>query len=134
MCVTALPLRCRDQRSKHRHALVITLESDCTAFHVMTILPETSDYDSPWKEALERYFPQFLEFFFPQIHAEIDWSRGWTFLDKELQQVVRDADLGRRLVDKLVKVWKLDGTETAILIHIEVQGQRESDFAERMFV
>lgn len=100
----------------------------------MTILPETSDYDSPWKEALERYFPQFLEFFFPQIHAEIDWSRGWTFLDKELQQVVRDAELGRRLVDKLVKVWKLDGTETAILIHIEVQGQRESDFAERMFV
>jgi hypothetical protein len=100
----------------------------------MTILPETSDYDSPWKEALERYFPQFLVFFFPQIHAEIDWSRGWTFLDKELQQVVRDAELGRRLVDKLVKVWKLDGTETAILIHIEVQGQRESDFAERMFV
>ncbi len=76
----------------------------------MTILPETSDYDSPWKEALERYFPQFLEFFFPQIHEEIDWSRGWTFLDKELQQVVRDAELGRRLVDKLVKVWKLDGT------------------------
>ena len=72
----------------------------------MTSFPEPSDYDSPWKEALERYFPQFLAFLFPQIHAEIDWGRGWEFLDKELQQVVRDAELGRRLVDKLVKVWQ----------------------------
>jgi hypothetical protein len=99
----------------------------------MTILAETTDYDSSWKAVLERYFPQFLEFFFPQIHAEIDWQRGWEFLDKELQQVVRDAELGKRLVDKLVKVWRLDGTETFVLIHIEVQGQVDARFAERMF-
>lgn len=24
------------------------------------------DYDSPWKEVLERYFPGFLAFFFPE--------------------------------------------------------------------
>jgi hypothetical protein len=24
-----------------------------------------TDYDSPWKEALERYFPEFMAFFFP---------------------------------------------------------------------
>ena len=38
---------------------------------------------------LERYLADFLAFFFPQAHAEIDWHRGYTFLDKELQQVVR---------------------------------------------
>jgi hypothetical protein len=47
-----------------------------------------SDYDSPWKEALEAYFPLFLAFFFPEVHTAIDWSRGYELLDKELQQVV----------------------------------------------
>lgn len=99
----------------------------------MTAPVENTDYDSSWKAILERYFPQFLEFFFPQIYAEIDWERGWEFLDKELQQVVRDAELGKRLVDKLVKVWRKDGTETFVLIHLEVQGQVDLRFAERMF-
>jgi hypothetical protein len=26
------------------------------------------DYDSPWKEALERYFPVFLAWFFPAAY------------------------------------------------------------------
>jgi hypothetical protein len=92
------------------------------------------DYDSPWKEALERYFEPFLLLFFPPAHAGIDWTRGYEFLDKELQQVVRDASLGRRLVDKLARVWRRDGREAWVLIHIEVQGQVEPEFARRMYV
>jgi len=38
--------------------------------------------------------------------TEIAWTQGQEFLDKELQKVVRDADLGRRYADKLVKVEK----------------------------
>lgn len=93
-----------------------------------------SDFDSPWKEALARYLPQAFALFFPQAHAEIDWARGYTLLDKELQQVVRDADLGRRLADALVQVWRRDGTDVWVLIHIEVQGQPEPGFSRRMFV
>lgn len=92
-----------------------------------------TDYDSPWKEALERYFPEFMAFFFPDAHADIDWDRGYDFLDKELQAVVRDAELGRRLADKLARVTARDGAEDWLLVHIEVQGQVESDFAKRMF-
>lgn len=92
-----------------------------------------ADFDSPWKEALERYFAAFMAFFFPKAHAGIAWERGYEFLDKELQQVVRDAELGRRLADKLVKVWRTDGEEAWVLIHIEVQGQPEPDFAKRMY-
>jgi hypothetical protein len=55
-------------------------------------------------------------------------------LDKELQHVTRDADLGRRLADMLVQVWRRDGTEAWVLIHIEVQAQPERDFARRMYV
>ena len=59
------------------------------------------------------------------------WSKGYEFLDKELQQVVREAELGRRLVDKLVKVWQKGGDETWVPAHIEVQGQEEANFPER---
>ena len=34
-----------------------------------------SDYDSPWKEALDVFFEAFLELFIPEAHADIDWSR-----------------------------------------------------------
>jgi hypothetical protein len=48
--------------------------------------------------------------------------------------VVREAELGRRYVDKLVKVWTLSGVECWVLIHIEVQTAREVEFPERMYV
>jgi hypothetical protein len=94
----------------------------------------SADYDSPWKEALDRWFRPFLAFFFPPAHADIDWSRGYETLDTELQQVVRDAELGRRYADKLVKVWLRDGSERWLLVHVEVQGRREEGFARRVFV
>jgi hypothetical protein len=92
------------------------------------------DLDSPWKEALEHFLAPFLAFFFPTIHEAIDWTQGYQSLDKELQQIIRGARVGRRLADKLFKVWRTDGAEAWLLIHIEVQGQRDPDFAERMFV
>ncbi|MBW4528978.1 MAG: Rpn family recombination-promoting nuclease/putative transposase [Phormidium tanganyikae FI6-MK23] len=98
----------------------------------MTTAP-SANYDAPWKEALERYFEPFLAFFFPQIHAEIDWQLSYESLDSEFQQVVRDAEIGKRFVDKLVKVWRRDGQETWVLIHVEIQSQYDSDFAKRMY-
>ena len=86
----------------------------------------SSDHDSPWKEALERYFPDFLALLFPHIHAEIDWTRGHSFLDKELQRIVRDAETGRRYVDKLVAVARRDGSPACVLVHVEVQGEPEA--------
>jgi len=41
--------------------------------------------------------------------------------------------LGRRLADKLVKVWCNDGRETWLLVHIEVQGKVDPEFAQRMY-
>ena len=87
-----------------------------------------SDQDSPWKEALERYLPSCLAFYFPTVHALIDWTRGYEWLNTELRQVVRDADMGKRLADVLVKVWHHDGTEKWLLVHVEIQGQPESDW------
>ena len=92
------------------------------------------DYDSPWKEMLDAYFPDFMAFFFPEAYNDIDWTRGYESLDTELQQVVRDAALGTRLADKLMKVWRRDGIEQMVLLHTEIQGDRDTDFPKRMYV
>ncbi len=94
---------------------------------------EKHDHDSPWKDVLHRYFREFMAFFFPEAHDDIDWGRGYEFLDKEFQKIVRDAELGRRLLDKLVKVWRKDGEEAWVLAHIEIQGQEEEEFAKRIY-
>jgi hypothetical protein len=91
-------------------------------------------YDEPWKEAMDQWFELFVAFFFPQVHRDIDWSRGWQSLDAELRQVVPDAEFGVKRADKLVQVWRRDGAEAWLLIHVEVQSQYEADFARRMFV
>jgi hypothetical protein len=94
----------------------------------------STDYDSPWKEALDVYFEPFVALLFPEVHRQIDWSRGYESLDKEFQQVVREAEIGRRYVDKLVKVWTKEGVECWVLIHVEVQTTRDAEFPQRMYV
>src|SRR5580704_6618759 len=95
---------------------------------------KSEDLDGPWKEALEHFLEWFLALCFPEVHAAIDWSRGYESLDKEFQQIVRDARVRKRLADKLFKVWRNDGTEAWLLVHVEVQGRREKTFPERMYV
>ncbi len=79
------------------------------------------------------YFKEFIDFFFPDMAADLDWSREHVFLDKELQQVAREAVLGRRYVDKLVRVYRKNGHEEWVLAHIEVQGQPDINFPKRMY-
>ena len=93
-----------------------------------------NDFDSPWKEIIERFFQEFMLFFFPEICKEIDWSRGYDFLDTELQKITGDAEIGKRIADKLVKVHLNDGTEAIVFLHIELQGYHDSQFTARMFV
>jgi hypothetical protein len=95
--------------------------------------PEQTDFDSPWKDALEHFFPAAMQLYFPQAHARIDWRRGVAFLDKELQRVTPRAARGRRTVDKLAKVYLNDGHEVWVLVHVEVQGQPEEAFPDRMY-
>jgi len=92
----------------------------------------TEEFDSPWKDALERWFEPFIQLCFPWLHSEIDWSRPPEFLDTELRQVVRRALVGRRHVDRLVRIWNLNGEDAWVLIHVEVQVQEDRGFARRM--
>ena len=57
--------------------------------------------------------------------------RAWT---RKLQQIVRDAELGKRLADKLMKVWRRGGQEQRVLIHTEIEGRPAATFSKRMYV
>ena len=95
--------------------------------------PET--FDEPWKQIVPALFQPFLEFFAPEIAREIDWSRKPVFLDKELRRIAKGFGRRRRsTADFLVKVWRLDGAEQWLIIHIELQAQKDARFAERMFL
>ena len=48
-----------------------------------------TEQDAFWKEALDTYFEDAIAFFFPVVHRDIDWGRGYEFLDKELEKLVR---------------------------------------------
>lgn len=91
------------------------------------------DYDNPWKSAIDGYLPDFMAFYFPDAHANINWEAGYESLDNELPALVRDAELGNRYADKLVKVTTTDGKQDIVYIHIEVQGQPDNDFSKRMY-
>src|ERR1700733_4710174 len=91
--------------------------------------------DLLWKATLEDLFDDFLRFFYPDADELFDLSRGFEYLDKELDQLFPpEADLYEpRYIDKLVKVFTKAGDEEWILIHIEVQSYTDKDFAKRMF-
>ena len=91
--------------------------------------------DLLWKAALEDLFDDFLKFFYPEADEFFDMEKGFEYLDKELDQLFPpEADnYAPRHVDKLVKVFTRNGLEEWILVHIEVQGYTDQDFAQRMF-
>jgi hypothetical protein len=97
-------------------------------------MPIAREFDSPWKEALELFLEPFLHLFCADLHGAIDWSKGYVSLDKELQQIVHEAEAGAALADKLFRVSLREGDDVLLLIHVEVQAQADGDFPRRMFV
>lgn len=90
--------------------------------------------DILWKGILEDLFADFLRFFYTNADEIFDIDRGFEFLDKELEQLYPGIDLKHpKFVDKLVKVYRKSGEEEWLLIHIEVQGYDDGNFAHRMF-
>ena len=93
-----------------------------------------ADADGGWKDVIEDFVEEFFAFYFPEIHAAVDFSVPVKFLDKELRQIVTESEVSGREADKLMEVWLRDGRTEWLLVHVEVQGYRDRDFAERMFI
>ncbi|CAM3920288.1 hypothetical protein SAMN06265348_111168 [Pedobacter westerhofensis] len=91
--------------------------------------------DTLWKGILEPFFREFLFLIDPALAASVDPAREIIFLDKELNQEIPSVEgiYEQKIVDKLIKLYMLDGTEEWILLHLEVQEKYRKDFSKRMF-
>jgi hypothetical protein len=58
---------------------------------------------------------------------------GKIFYKHILKNLCKDAEIGRRFADKLVKLYLKNGEEEWLLVHVEVQSQEESYFAARIY-
>lgn len=93
-----------------------------------------ANMDDAWKHVLNIYFKQFLELCWKEAHQNIDWDKGYEFLEQELPKIAIPKKKGKRIIDKLAKVWHKSGSENYILLNFEVQGDKEDDFEERMYI
>lgn len=89
--------------------------------------------DGLWKKVIGDLFKDFLLFFAPDLHGEVDFSKIPDFLQQELFKELLDNKKGTNHADQIVKVHLKDGKEKWILVHIEVEGSADADFPKRMF-
>ena len=85
------------------------------------------------KRAVESYFPEFIEFYFPKPPTN-SWARGYQFLDQELRAVVQDAELGKRFVDKLAKKRCATAASAGCMRIWKYKGSAQAELPKRMFV
>lgn len=88
-----------------------------------------TDHDPLFKQLIEIFFKEFIEAFFPKLYKTLDFNHI-TFLSEELFTDFHDGD--KKIADLVVEV-KSKETDALILIHVEPQSSRESDFHKRMF-
>lgn len=91
---------------------------------------EAASHDQLFKELLRAFFREFIELFFPDMAARLDFGRV-TFLDKELFTDLSEGDV--REPDLVAQTYTQDGTPELALIHVEVQAQRRTVFRYCVF-
>jgi len=87
-------------------------------------------HDQLFKTILEGLLRDFLELFFPEAAARLDFETlrfvGKEFFANVPEGEVREADVVARLETR-------DGKPELVLVHVEVQAEPKSDFPRRMF-
>ena len=96
----------------------------------MDCVQQRIDHDRLFKELLESFFADFVEIFFPEAYAAMEWG-NIKFLQREIFTDVTMGD--KHLVDILVET-KLKDEPGIVLIHFENQAQKQPNFAQRMFI
>ncbi len=86
--------------------------------------------DQLFKTILEGLLQDFLELFFPETAARLNFAT-LRFVDKEIfanvpAGAVREADVVARLETR-------EGDPEIVTVHVEIQSEHESDFPRRMF-
>ncbi len=86
--------------------------------------------DQLFKTVLEGLLQSFLELFFPEVAARLDFET-LRFLGKEVFANVPEGDVRR--ADVVARLETREGKPEILLVHVEVQARTEPEFARRMF-
>src|SRR5579871_3665036 len=87
-------------------------------------------HDQLFKQLLQAFFADFLQLFDAETAAALDLTTV-TFRDAEVFTDVPQGE--RRTADLIAQVQTVQGTPELILVHVEIQREREPDFGRRMW-
>ncbi|WP_440897466.1 Rpn family recombination-promoting nuclease/putative transposase [Amphibacillus sp. Q70] len=86
-------------------------------------------HDQLYKELINTFLKEFLEAFFPDVYKNINFHRIKPLSEEVYTNLLDGA--ARRL--DIVMETTLKDTDVVIIVHIEPQSYRQSDFNERMY-
>ncbi|WP_209873021.1 Rpn family recombination-promoting nuclease/putative transposase [Paenibacillus silagei] len=87
-------------------------------------------HDEAFKKLLETFFQEFIELFFPELDSMLDYRETRFLMQELLVDIVGEE---ARELDLLLEI-RYKGLDGYILIHLEPQSYRDSQFHERMFI
>jgi hypothetical protein len=88
------------------------------------------NHDQRFKQVLEAFFRDFVSLFDPATAARLDWST-LTFRNPETFTDIPQGE--RRTADIVAQVQTLDGTPELVIVHVEIQRERQPNFPWRMW-
>ncbi|MBX3016113.1 MAG: DUF4351 domain-containing protein [Caldilineaceae bacterium] len=86
-------------------------------------------HDRLFKEFLWRFLPQFMQLFFPEQAARLNFQTA-RFIDKAL--VINFPEQELRITDIVAEVQSWQGETETLLIHLEVEGRDKRTLPQRM--
>jgi predicted transposase/invertase (TIGR01784 family) len=89
-----------------------------------------SPHDEAFKKLLQTFFAEFIELFFPELDKLLDYSHTRFLMQELLVDIVGEE---KRTLDLLLET-RCRGSDAYVLVHLEPQSYKTSDFHERMFI
>jgi hypothetical protein len=90
------------------------------------------DFVGAWQFTLKHFLQSFLEVAFPVIAAVIDWKVPPVSFDKELQEILPDAQPDPERFDKLIRFRLISGLDACLWIHFEFCNHPDPDLENRL--
>jgi len=97
----------------------------------MSRIQKRTDKDQLYKVLLQNFFKEFVDLFLPFFFSKLDFTKTEFLLQEMFTDIPRGS---RKQLDLVVKVkFKGKGDEKVIIIHIEVEAQKNPGISKRMF-
>lgn len=114
-------------------AVITHVMESSVPYEMATVIQEEKkkymNHDQLFKILINNFFVEFLEVFFPEVHADIDFESIKPLSEELFTDLIEGEN---RRVDIVIEA-KLKGKGTLIIIHVEPQSSYQNDFHQRMY-